>query len=82
MRAIILAALLILATSPAFATNLEIFDETELGAKIDAPNLFVKKGNHSLGAEISITDMFNSWDDGSQAFVKYTWTGSIFDLDK
>jgi len=82
MKSIILAVLIALATTPVFAANLEVFDETELGAKIDAPNLFVKKGDHALGAEISITDMFNSWDEGSQAYVKYTYYGSIFNLDK
>jgi len=70
---------LIWSVSPVKADD--IFEETTLGAKVDLPNL-VKKGNHSLGAELSITDITNDWDLGSQAFVKYTFSGSIFDFTK
>jgi len=71
-------ALLAFLSTPVIAED--IFENTDLGAKIDAPNL-IKKGNHSIGAEVSITDITRDWNDGSQAYVKYTYTGSIFNLD-
>jgi len=82
MKILTLVLALLLITAPSFSANLEIFDETDLGAKIDAPNLIVKKGNHALGVEVSINDITRDWKDGSQAYIKYTWSGSIFDLDK
>ena len=60
----------------------DIFENTTLGAKIDLPNLVLKKGDHSIGAEISITDITKDWDLGSQAFVKYTFRGCFLLCDK
>jgi len=55
----------------------DIFENTDLGAKVDVPNI-IKKGNHSIGAEISIFDITENWDEGSQAYVKYTYSGVFF----
>ena len=60
----------------------DIFENTTLGAKIDLPNLVLKKGDHSIGAEISITDITENWDLGSQAFLKYTYKGCFLLCDK
>ena len=88
MKKILLIAVLLLTVSciPAFAdsipSNLEIFDETTVGAKIDAPNLFLQYGNHSLGCEVGLTNLFEDWDQSGYAIVKYTFKGSLFNLDK
>lgn len=69
-----------IAPRPVFADD--IFENTKLGAKIDIPNIIKLAENHSIGAEISITDITKDWDLGSQAFIKYTFTGSLFDFTK
>jgi len=81
-KSIILAIVLTVAliAVPAFADD--IFENTTLGAKIDAPNLVLQKGDHAIGAEISITDITEDWDLGSQAFVKYTYKGCFGLCDK
>jgi len=79
---ILFAVMFIVGGTPVFATNIEFFDETDLGAKIDAPNLILKKGNHSIGAEVSINDITRDWDLGSQAYIKYTFNGCFLLCDK
>jgi len=81
-KTITLLILLGLITTPALAYNFEVFDETNLGAKVNAPNLFVQKGSHSLGAEATIYDITEDWKDGSEVLLTYTFTGSIFNLDR
>ncbi len=65
-----------------FAANIEIFDETELGAKIDVPNLIKITENSSIGVEAGVNDLHHDWKDDSFAFVKYTYRGSLFDFTK
>ena len=77
---ILAVAILMIGAVPVFADD--IFENTTLGAKIDLPNLVLKKGDHSIGAEISITDITEKWDLGSQAFVKYTFRGCFLLCDK
>jgi len=74
-RTLALAAILLFLCTPLFADD--IFENTDLGAKVDIPNVF-KSGNHSIGAEVSITDITEDWNDGSQAYIKYTWNGTLF----
>lgn len=71
-KAILLTALIALIAMPVFAND--IFENTDLGAKVDLPNIVLKKGNHAIGVEISITDITKDWDLGSQAMIKYTNT--------
>jgi len=79
---ITLVLLMFLSTPLAFGDD--IFENTDLGAKVDAPNLiaFGSSGNHHVGAEISIFDITENWDEGSQAYVKYTYSGTIFGGNK
>jgi len=67
-------------TAPVFSDD--IFENTDLGAKIDLPNIVLKKGDHSIGAEISITDITEDWDQGSQVYLKYTFSGCFLLCDK
>ena len=76
----IIIAFACIATPTAFADD--IFENTDLGAKIDAPNLIKFNDNHAIGAEISITDITQDWDLGSQAYIKYTYSGSLLDFSK
>ena len=80
-KGLILAVLLMFLAVPVHAYNIEIFDETELGAKIDIPNL-IKKDKHSIGFEIGITNIHDKWKDSSYGIVKYTYWGSLFDFSK
>jgi len=83
-KSIILSIILAIAfiATPAIADD--IFENTDLGIKVDAPNLIGigSSGNHNIGAEVSITDMTSSWDEGSQAYIKYTYSGTLFSLGK
>lgn len=81
MKGLILAVLLMFVITPVYAYNFEIFDETELGAKVDLPDL-IKKDNHSIGVEVGFTDLHQDWEDSGYAVVKYTWRGSILDFSK
>ncbi len=84
-RLILITLAIMLLAMPAMATipsNLEIFDETEVGAKVDLPNLFVKKGAHSLGGELEVRNLFERWSDSLYVGIKYTYRGSLCDLDK
>ena len=62
---------------PAIAANAEIFDETELGAKIDAPNLIKITKNNHIGIEVGLFDLTKDFKDGSFAFAKWTYTGCL-----
>lgn len=72
--------LLMLSVTTVFADD--IFENTDLGAKISAPNIIKLAENHAIGAEVSITDITNDWNDGSQAYIVYTYSGSLFNLSK
>jgi hypothetical protein len=83
MRKIITFIILIsLIACPAFAYNMEVFDETELGAKVDAPNLIQITENCSVGVEAGVYDLHEDWKDSSYAAVKFTYTGSLINLTK
>ena len=77
---ILAVAILMIGTVPVFAED--IFEHTDLGAEVSFPNIVLKKGDHSIGAEISITDITKDWDLGSQAFLKYTFRGCFLLCDK
>jgi len=78
--AVVALILMVIGIAPIYADD--IFENTTLGAKVDMPNLVLQKGDHSVGAEISITDITEDWDLGSQAFVKYTYSGCFGLCDK
>lgn len=81
MKTLSIILALIFITTPVFA-NWEWADEINLGWKVDAPNL-IKKGNHAIGVELSVNEINSDWiNDGSQAFAKYTFSGSILNFDK
>lgn len=80
MRSFILAFVLVAALFVVPVHADDIFENTDLGAKIDVPNIVKFNDKHSIGASISITDITEDWDMGSQAFIKYTYSGSLFDF--
>ena len=87
MKKLILTLILTLAFTPlAFAdsipSNLEIFDETTVGAKVDLPNLVKTTTNTALGAEVGLSNLFEDWDQSGYVIVKFTYTGSLLDLTK
>ena len=84
--AVMVLALFMIGVIPVFAdsipSNLEIFDETVVGAKIDLPDLIKITASSSLGAELGMTNMFEDWDQSGFVIVKYTWKGSLLDFTK
>ena len=80
MKALVLTLLLTLIALPVYA-NIEAFDEVDVGAKVDAPNLVKLADNHAIGLEASINELNRDWDE-SQVYLKYTYTGSILDFSK
>jgi len=77
----IILILMTFVAAPVFAANAEWFDETELGAIVDLPSIFIKKGNHNLGGEAVLFDLFSEWKEGSAVYVKYSYTGCFLLCD-
>jgi len=75
--ALALTAILTFIVSPVVFGD-DIFENTDLGILVQAHELIKLGDNHSVGAEISITDMTTDWNDGSQAYLVYSYTGTLF----
>lgn len=63
-------------------TNIEWMDEVSTGAQIDAPNLVKITETLSIGAEVGVEDLQQTWTDSLYVMAKVTWNGSLFDFTK
>ena len=86
-RLAFLILLISLIATPVFASNLEVFDEVDLGVKLDAPSLFLKTTHVDLGLEAGTYDIskfVNEQEDDWDAYIvgKVTVKWSLVDLTK
>lgn len=85
-KTLVMLLVMLLFAIPAFADNLEMFDETEVGAKVDLPEL-VKLGPVDLGVEAgidSIHDLLNDTENDASSYLiaKATIHWTLVDLSK
>lgn len=85
MKKLLTLGLMLLATTPVFAANLEMLDEITYGAKIQSQDIILRSDYIDIGAEIGAFDFHNSDSIKNSAYAMGTITikkFSIFDLTK